>query len=75
MQHTRAGAHSMQQHVSEFAVHRIDGSPYEAYYLPGSLSAKSSSHEIKATASHLGTMDLEKTLAALAILALHSLEA
>ena len=74
-QHTRAGTHSMQQNLTEFAVHRIDESPYEAYYLPGSLSAKGQSHEIKATASHLGTMDLEKTLAGLAILSLHSLEA
>ena len=64
----------MQNHITEFAVHRIDDSPYEAYYLPGSLSAKGHAHAAKATAAHLNTMDLEKTLAALAILALHSLE-
>jgi hypothetical protein len=73
-QHTRAGAHSMQNNMFEFAVHRIDNSPYEAYYKPGALAARGRAHEVNANASHLGTMQLDQTLAALAILALHSLE-
>ncbi|MEO8693739.1 MAG: hypothetical protein ABI658_09495 [Acidimicrobiales bacterium] len=73
-QHTKAGAHSMQNNLTEFAVHRIDDAPYEAYYLPGHLSARGRAHEAKASASHLDTLQLEETLAALAILALHSLE-
>jgi len=73
-QHTKAGAHAMQNNPTEFAVDRIESSPYEAYYLPGVLAAKGRAHEAKASASHLGTMQLDQTLAALAILALHSLE-
>ncbi len=73
-QQTRAGVHAMQSNPTEFAVDRIKNSSYEAYYLPGVLAAKGRAHETKATASHLGTMQLDQTLAALAILALHSLE-
>lgn len=64
----------MQRSPVEFAVELIKTSPYEAYYLPGKLAAKGRSHEATASASHLGTMQLDQTLAALAILALHSLE-
>ncbi|MEO5837517.1 MAG: hypothetical protein ABIQ73_03085 [Acidimicrobiales bacterium] len=64
----------MQQNLTEFAVHRIDSPPYEAYYLPGHLSAQGRANQAKASASHLDTMQLEQTLAALAFLALHSLE-
>jgi hypothetical protein len=73
-QHTRAGAMAMQRNAAEFAVELIDASPYEAYYLPGTLSAKGRAHEAQAKASHLGTMQLDLTLAALANLALFSLE-
>jgi hypothetical protein len=73
-QHTRAGAMAMQRNATEFAVNLIDASPYEAYYLPGTLSAKGRTHEAEAKASHLGTMQLDLTLAALANLALFSLE-
>jgi hypothetical protein len=73
-QQTRAGVHAMQSNPTEFEVGRIKNSPYEAYYLPGVLVAQGRAHEAKATASHLGTMQLDQTLAALAILALHSLE-
>ena len=73
-QHTKAGAQAMQRNPTEFAVHRIENSPYEAYYLPGNLAARGHAHETKSTASHLGTMQLDQTLAALAILALHSVE-
>lgn len=73
-QHTRAGTHAMQRNPAEFAVELITTSPYEAYYLPGKLAANGRSHEATASASHLDTMQLDQTLAALAILALHSLE-
>lgn len=73
-QQTRAGTHAMQRNPAEFAVELITTSPYEAYYLPGKLAANGRSHEATASASHLGTMQLDQTLAALAILALHSLE-
>lgn len=73
-QHTKAGIHAMQNDPAEFAVERIESSPYEAYYLPGVVAAKGRAHEATASASHLGTMQLDQTLAALAILALHSLE-
>jgi hypothetical protein len=73
-QHTKAGAHAMLRNPTELAVHVIDNSPYEAYYLPGKLSARGRSHEVAVKASHLGTLQLDQTLAALAILALHSLE-
>lgn len=73
-QHTRAGAMAMQRNAAEFAVRLVDASPYEAYYLPGSLSAKGRAHEAQARASHLGTMQLERTLAALANLTLFSLD-
>jgi hypothetical protein len=73
-QHTRNGVQAMQRNPTEFAVERIENSPYEAYYLPGVLAAKGRTHETKATASHLGTMQLDQTLGALAILALQSLE-
>jgi len=73
-QHTRAGAEAMHRNPLEFAVHRIDDAPYEAYYKPGTLAARGKTHEVSATASHLGTMQLDRTLAALAALALHSLE-
>ncbi len=73
-QHTKAGAQAMQRNPTEFAVHCIESGPYEAYYLPGTLSARGRSHEADAKSSHLGTMQLDQTLAALAILALHSLD-
>ena len=73
-QHTKAGVHAMVNNPTELAVDRIHGSPYEAYYLPGVLAAKGRAHEVTAAASHLGTMQLDRTLAALAVLALHSLE-
>ena len=73
-QHTKAGAMAMQRNAAEFAVRLVDASPYEAYYLPGTLSAKGRAHEAEAKASHLGTMQLERTLAALANLALFSLD-
>lgn len=73
-QHTRAGAHAEQNNLAEFNVEHIDGAPYDAYYLPGILSARGRSHDADARASHLGTLQLDRTLAALAVLALHSLE-
>lgn len=73
-QHTKAGVQAMQRNPTEFAVERIENSPYEAYYLPGMLAAKGRTHETKATASHLGTMQLDQTLGALALLALYSVE-
>jgi hypothetical protein len=73
-QHTRAGEMSMNRHPTEFAVERIDDAPYPAYYLPGRLVIRGRSHDARATASHLGTMQLDRTLTALGVLALHSLE-
>ena len=73
-QHTKAGAMAKNRNPTEFAVDLIDASPYEAYYLPGKLSARGRSHEADANSSHLGTMQLDRTLAALAYLALYSLE-
>lgn len=73
-QHTKAGAEAEMRNVTEFAVTVIESGPYEAYYLPGKLSARGRAHEADAHASHLGTLALDETLAALAFLALHSLD-
>ena len=43
-------------------------------YLPGRLSARGAAHEADATSSHLGTMHLDRTLAALAFLTVYSLD-
>lgn len=73
-QHTKAGAQSEMRNPTEFAVTVIESGPYEAYYLPGKLSARGRAHEADAISSHLGTLALDRTLAALAFLALHSLD-
>lgn len=73
-QHTKAGAEAEMRNPTEFVVTAIESGPYEAYYLPGKLSARGRAHEADAVSSHLGTLALDKTLAALAILALHSLD-
>jgi hypothetical protein len=73
-QHTKAGAEAEMRNPTEFAVTVIESDPYEAYYLPGKLSARGRAHEADAVSSHLGTLALDETLAALAILALHSLD-
>jgi len=73
-QHTKAGAEYQMETITEIGVDRLDNSPYETYYLPGKLASRGRSHEVDAIASHLGVMNLDQTLAALAIMALHSLE-
>lgn len=73
-QHTKAGAEAEMGNLAEFAVTVIESDPYEAYYLPGKLSARGRAHEVDAVSSHLGTLALDRTLAALAILTLHSLD-
>jgi hypothetical protein len=73
-QHTRSGVEEMQENLFEFAVDRLDDSPYETYYLPGHASARGRAHDAEAKAPHLGTMQLDRTLVALAALALFSLE-
>jgi hypothetical protein len=73
-QHTRSGAEEMHENLFEFAVDRLDDSPYETYYLPGRASARGRAHHADAAAAQLGTMQLDRTLAALAALALYSLE-
>lgn len=73
-QHTKAGAESEMRNPTEFSVKVIESGPYEAYYLPGKLWARGRAHEVGAVSSHLGTLALEETLAALAFLALHSLD-
>ncbi len=73
-QHTKAGAEAEMRNPAEFKVTVIESDPYEAYYLPGTLSARGRAHEADAVSSHLGTLALDETLAALAILALHSLD-
>ena len=74
IQHTHAGARSMQQHPTEFAVDRFDDSPYESYGLPGRAVARGRAHEVMVQSSHLGTLDLARTLAGIGALALHALE-
>jgi hypothetical protein len=73
-QHTKAGAEYHMETLTDIAVDRLDNSPYETYYLPGKLASRGRSHQADAIASHLGVMNLDQTLAALAIIALHSLE-
>jgi len=73
-QHTRAGTHDVQRHITELWVHRIDDAPYETYGLPGKVSARGRTHDVDVAASHLGTLDLERTLVAFACLALHALD-
>jgi len=73
-QHTRSGAEEMHENLFEFAVDRLDDSPYETYCLPGRASSRGRSHLADAAAAHLGSMQLDRTLAALAALSLFSLE-
>ena len=74
VQHTRSGMQAMHRNLAELAVHRFDDAPYPAFGLPGEVAVRGRRHEAEATSSHLGTMDLARTLVALACLALHSLD-
>jgi len=73
-QNTQAGIEARERSLWGLGVDQIRGGPFEAYCLPGQLAARGRRHDVEASAPSLGTTELERALAALAFLALYSLE-